>query len=429
MSNLIMGQVYRYSSSLDSDAAEVDGLPNLLHHTSTVGCNKVLLEAGINPIGAVKTSDGSMHTPAILVRSSINKHGKKDSPWRDEFDVDNGYVRYFGDNKVNQSPQKALGNRILLEQFRFHKGASSETRSMAVPILLFRSVRVGKRVKGNLRFEGLGLLRTCSLITQFQEEIGYFTNFVFEFDILDLSREEGVFNWNWIAQRRDKGRSIINTLDLAPQAWKEWQRHGEKVRHKVKRKVIKSGIMNKKLQIPEKESFEGKLLGEIYRYYKGKEHHFELLASKIVASLIRRDGLQYDEGWITKRSGDGGVDFVGKLSVGSDIAKTDIVLLGQAKCEDPEKPTSGIHLARTVARLQRGWIGAFVTTSYFSEHSQLELKVDKYPLILVNGKLLSEQTRKLMEEIGQSDIKNYLSQLELEYDSSISDRRAEEILD
>lgn len=428
MSRLIIGEVYRYSSSLDSGDAEVDGLPNLLHHTSTIGCNKVLLEAGINPIGAVKTREGSIHTPAILVRSSINKHGKKDSPWRDEFDVDNGYVRYFGDNKRNQAPQNAPGNRILLEQFRFHKGAGFETRSMAVPILLFRSIRVGKRVKGNLRFEGLGLLKTCSLVTQFQEEIGYFTNFVFEFDILDLSAEQGAFNWDWISQRRDNNSLTSETLNLAPQAWKEWLKNGEKVRQKVKRKVIKSGIINKKLQIPEKESVEGKLLGEIYRYYKGKEHHFELLASKIVASLIRRDGLQYDEGWITKRAGDGGVDFVGKLSVGSDIARTDIVLLGQAKCEDPRKPTSGIHLARTVARLQRGWIGAFVTTSYFSEHSQLELKVDKYPLILVNGKLLSQQMRKLMEEVGQSDVKTFLSLLEADYESSISDRRPEEIL-
>ena len=30
-------------------------------------------------------------------------------------------------------------------------------------------------------------------------------------------------------------------------------------------------------------------------------------------------------------------------------------------------PISGLHLARTVARLKRGWMGAFVTTSTFSK--------------------------------------------------------------
>lgn len=428
MSQLISGKVFRYSSVLDSDRAEVDGLPNLLHYTSTPGHNKVLLEAGINPIGVVRLKDGSMRTPAILIRSSINKHGTKDSPWRDEFDVDNGYVRYFGDNKADQSPQQSIGNRLLLDQFSFHRGATIESRSKAAPILLFRSVRVGKRIKGNLRFEGLGLIRSCNLVTQYQEDIGYFTNFVFEFDILDLSAELGRFDWNWISHRRDKNRSHSNTNEFAPKTWKDWLKDGDRVRERIKRRVIKSGIIKKDVQIPEKDSAEWKLLLEVYNYYKGKEHHFELLASKIVASIIMNDGLKYNEGWITKRSGDGGVDFVGKLTVGTDIAKTDIVLLGQAKCEDPRKPTSGIHLARTVARLQRGWIGAFVTTSYFSEHSQIELKIDKYPLILVNGKLLAQYTRKLMEEVGQSEVSKFLISLERVYNDYISDRRPEEIL-
>jgi hypothetical protein len=107
----------------------------------------------------------------------------------------------------------------------------------------------------------------------------------------------------------------------------------------------------------------------------------------------------------------------------------DVVVLGQAKCEAPDKPTNGVALARTVARLKRGWIGAYVTTSYFSRQSQLEVIEDAYPLIKISGKTLAEETLKLVEAGGFKSTLDFLEVLELEYPERIQNRRPDEILD
>ena len=131
MSALTIGTIYRYSSSNSVDIPIIDDLPNLLFHTNTVGENKALLEAGINPIRAVKTSEG-LRTPAILISSSTHKQGSKDTPWQDEFDVDNGYIKYYGDNKTIGDPSKAPGNSTILEQFLLQRNNSLESRSNRV---------------------------------------------------------------------------------------------------------------------------------------------------------------------------------------------------------------------------------------------------------------------------------------------------------
>ena len=104
-------------------------------------------------------------------------------------------------------------------------------------------------------------------------------------------------------------------------------------------------------------------------------------------------------------------------------------MLGQAKCESLDKPTNGVALARTVARLKRGWIGAYVTTSYFSKPSQIEVIEDNYPLIKVSGLTLATETLKLVEIGGFKDVPGFLDSLEVEYPNAIQNRRPDEILD
>jgi hypothetical protein len=64
MNSLKLGQIYRYSSSNSPEIEIIDGLPNLLFYTRTLGENKTLLEAGINQIGAINSVSGK-RTPAI----------------------------------------------------------------------------------------------------------------------------------------------------------------------------------------------------------------------------------------------------------------------------------------------------------------------------------------------------------------------------
>ena len=70
------------------------------------------------------------------------------------------------------------------------------------------------------------------------------------------------------------------------------------------------------------------------------EHRFEGMASEIVGAYLNENG-RYRRGWITKRGGDGGVDFVGRLDLGAAESGLKLVVLGQAKCK------TGGTLART----------------------------------------------------------------------------------
>ena len=428
MSVLTIGTIYRYSSANPENVPIIDGLPNLLFHTNTSGENKALLEAGINAIRAVKTSEG-LRTPAILISSSSHKQGSKDTPWQDQFDVDNGYIKYFGDNKSISDPSKSPGNAYILDQFLLHRSIAYESRLKAVPFIFFKSIKVGNRVKGNRVFQGVGILNSAELVTQYQKDIGYFTNYVFEFDILEMRKDFEVFSWDWISARRDSKQSNLESLKLAPKSWQSWVAEGEISRDKLKRRVHKITSVGKQDQLPAIGTREDKCLSEIYKFYDGRKHHFELLASKVVANIIRQSGGIYKEGWITQGSGDGGIDFVGRIDLGTGFSKVEVVVLGQAKCQDYSKATNGVDLARTVARLKRGWIGAYVTTSYFSEPSQKEISEDSYPLITVNGLELAKETLKLVELTGSSSVIDFLEVLDKTYSEYIEKKRPEDVLD
>lgn len=269
MGSLTIGTIYRYSSSNSVDIPDIDGLPNLLFHTNTPGQNKALLEAGINPIRAVKTSTG-LRTPAILISSSTHKQGTKDTPWQDEFDVDNGYIKYYGDNKSIGDPSKAPGNANILDQFLLQRNNNLEKRLTAVPFIFFKSIKVGDRVKGNRVFQGIGLLRSAELVTQYQKDIGYFTNYVFEFDVLDMRKDFELFSWDWISARRNPELGDEATLRLAPKSWQTWVKEGEISRDKLVRRIHKITSISRHDQLPTVGTREEKCLETVYNFYDGR---------------------------------------------------------------------------------------------------------------------------------------------------------------
>jgi hypothetical protein len=422
-----MGTVYRYARPYSALNEFQDGLPNYFFATETPQLTKPLLEKGISPIAAVNAA-GEPRTPAILISSSPHKIGSESTPWQDVFDVDNGAIRYFGDNKASASAHLAPGNQILLDQFKIHTSPDPVERSRAVPILFFEREEVEGRKKGNVRFQGLGILQKIELVTQFQKSIGYFTNYVFEFAVLSLSRENEVLDWNWISARRNSELSNSQADQHAPKAYREWQKLGQLALDRNIRRVRKFYLVKPSDQLPKAGSRESKALEIIYKYYDGKKAKFELLASRVVNGILSQSGANYLEGWVTRASADGGIDFVGRLDVGHGFSRVKIIVLGQAKCEKPTSGTSGVDLARTVARLKRGWIGAYVTTSFFTDKSQKEIAEDQYPLITVNGKELAAEVLRQQEVDGFGTVKEFLVSLEAEYQERISNRRPEDIL-
>lgn len=424
------GVIYRYPSDRSGSQLFVDGLPNFFNVTSSPGNALVLLEKGISQIAKAKSSTGEIDFPAVVISSSPHSRGSEWNPWHDVFEPDLGYIRYFGDAKKAGNPALAPGNKVLLAELAKHTSGDARVRATAAPLVFFERVAVEGRSYGNVKFQGFGVIEKAELVTQYNPGIGYFTNYVFTFAVLSLSDEDEELDWGWINDRRDPTVASEQAARRAPISWSKWVKFGNNKLESFRRRAALAKVESVESQRPKAGSREAKVLGEIYDFYSSAgRHRFELLASRVVMSHINSYGGTYSEGWVTRGSGDGGVDFVGKVRLGSGFAAVDVVVLGQAKCEAPDKPTNGNSLARTVARLKRGWIGAYVTTSYFSKQSQLEVIEDAYPLLKVSGRTLAEETLKLAERGGYSSVIGFLEALEIEYPDSIQNRRPDEILE
>jgi hypothetical protein len=389
---LQVGKVYRSARPYDASCSVVDGLDNYFYYTHTPGENFPLMESGINPIASVLTVEGS-RLPAILISSSPHRYGSEGTPWQDHFDPDHGYVRYFGDNKIpGNDPSMSLGNKRLLQQFELHSSSEESDRRRACPVLFFKRVRHGGRPKGNLEFQGFGVIQKVERVTQYRKKGELpFTNYVYEFVVFELKKENQLFNWDWISARRNKAVSEELSLSLAPEAWRRWVKEGSGCIELVRRRVVRLQTSKSSEQRPADGSKEDMILRQIYKHFDSKKHHFEALAAGVTSRILGAKGGRYLDGWITQASGDGGADFVGRLDLGSEFSTVKIVVLGQAKCEVFNVATNGKDIARTVARLRRGWIGVYVTTSFFSEQVQAEVLEDKYPILLINGLRVAQE--------------------------------------
>lgn len=426
-----IGDIYRYSRPYRETPAVVDGYPNYFGVVFSPNQKLPLLEHGINPIKEVHAPDG-IRRPAILISSSPHKIGSRETPWQDFFDCDNGHIRYLGDNKdPERDPSTAPGNRALLEAYKIHNTSDYAGRRNSIPLVFFERVSKDGRKKGFVRFQGFGVIERVELVTQYdRNKDRTFTNYAFDFAVLSLKDDKEIFDWNWINHRRDPSLNLEKTFMSAPHSWKQWVRAGPGSLDRYRRRVSKLMTITPEQQrgaLADPLSREAQVLKQIYKFYvHPKKRCFEALAAVVAEQVITSSGNDYQFGWIT-RPPDGGADFIGRLNVGSGFGATKLVVLGQAKCEKPNVPTSGNHIARTVARLKRGWIGVYVTTSYFSEAVQREVIEDEYPLIMINGLRVAQVVISLAHEEGKS-VRAFLEGIDEELKDNIQVRRPEEIL-
>ncbi|WAL72648.1 restriction endonuclease [Kitasatospora sp. YST-16] len=425
-----MGEVLRYTASKDATPATIDGFANFYFVTDSPGRKRALLEAGINAMAKVGAGD-DVRRPAVMIRSSPWKAGSEQTPWHDVFDLDNGHVRYFGDHKAETTKPlgSTTGNAALLEAFDRHQAPTVAGRAAAAPLLLFRSVSRNGRVKGHVESCGVGLIERAERVVQWTgQAAATFTNYVFDLAVIDLSAEADKLDWDWISARRDPGYSDDDALDLAPATWREWVEHGHSALPRVRRRVARSRVVKVKDQRPAENSPLERELLEVYKRFDGDKHAFEALASAIAARVLRASGHNYIEEWLTRRSGDGGADFVGRLDLGSGLAGTKLVVLGQAKCIKPDSLVSAEQIARVVARLRRGWIGVYVTTGAYSEAAQLEMVEDQYPIVLINGQDLVKELREIAREDHGGDLLACVDHLLNNRTIEVLNRRPEETL-
>jgi hypothetical protein len=427
---LRVGETLRYAAGKDNTTAVIDGYPNFHYVTATPGRPRALLEAGINGMAVVPAGDGQRR-PAILIRSSPWKAGSEQTPWHDVFDLDNGHVRYFGDSKagVSTPPEKMKGNSTLLSAMADHRAPTAAQRARAAPLLLFRSTTKNGKVKGHVQFCGLGVIERAERLVQWSgDERTTYVNYVYDIALLDLSAENDRLDWAWISARRDPAAPIGATLELAPRSWREWVKQGNSALHRIRRRVAHAHVRKVKDQQLDAGSKDKKDLQLIYEYFEGRKHDFEAVASTVAARVLRADGHRYTDGWLTRRSGDGGADFVGRLDLGTGTTGTKLVVLGQAKCVLPTSSVSAEQIARVVARLRRGWLGVYVTTGVFSEAAQTEIFEDQYPIVLVNGKDLVRQLQEIARDDHGGNLQACLDHLVNAAETDVTNRRPEEIL-
>lgn len=391
--NIKIGQIFRYSvNSVGSNAGQYVDFYSLTkgRYLRGVGAGG----KGIFHYSAVKEPNTNFsRIPAFILHSNPLKEDSDDTPWIDSINTDEGYAIYNGDNKSSRkSAFESSGNKTLMSVIEMYK--DPKRRIYAPPLVLFKQERVGNKKKGYRSFQGYGIITQVYIRTQKEKGTElYFTNLVFEIRLFNLDYENDTFSWKWIDKRRDQKSTSFDCLNYAPKAWKLWVQNGNEAIEKIQRRVSKNLLVRVSEQQLQKKDLS--LLQKIYKYYNTDKtrHHFEGLASAVSFNVI---GGKISRGWVTPRSGDGGIDFVNRFELGDEFSKTSIVVLGQAKCIKPESSISGHDLARVVARLQRGWIGVFVTTGTFSNRAQIEMLEDKYPIILINGKRLVQEVRKML---------------------------------
>ena len=66
---------------------------------------------------------------------------------------------------------EAPGNSLLLNMFMMYSSPSEEDRKHATPLIFFKRVDYDGRKKGNLMFQGYGIIEGIELVTQFDPKL------------------------------------------------------------------------------------------------------------------------------------------------------------------------------------------------------------------------------------------------------------------
>ncbi|MFE7462735.1 HNH endonuclease [Streptomyces sp. NPDC057499] len=237
-SQLRVGEVLRSSRNRDPSIEVMDGHPNIHHLTASEVLAPIQLSKGINPMAEVKIARVARR-PAVLIRSSPWKAGSVETPWHDEFDLANGRVTYFGDQRVDHTVPvgETPGNKVLRKAWTSHRAMTAHERALAAPLLVFATVTRNKTPKGYVKFCGLAVIEGVEEIEQ-NDKGRTFLNFRYELALLDLSAENDLLNWAWIAARGDQRLSTAEALEHAPRSWRRWVEGGHAVLPEVRQRRL-----------------------------------------------------------------------------------------------------------------------------------------------------------------------------------------------
>lgn len=366
--------------------------------------------------------NGRMCYPVMYFHTNPLKSDRSVKPWTDILLPDEGYVYYNGDNQtagLMPSGKMNSGNSRMEEIWPQYFSKKTEDRELASPIIIFEQTdEVNGNKKGYRKFIGYGIVTKIEIRQEFVPKTDdVFSNYLFEITLFKVPPEG--LDWQWIYDRRDKKLCLEHCNRNAPKAWKDWVKNGYSAIERNKQKILHYDWATPKQQRQELTVLHKKILDQVTDHYKETKEKkvFEGLASLVASEYF--GNMRYERGWVTKGSGDMGIDFVGGLIISNDqapnpagtiLGNSQLIVIGQAKCRTKYMEHQGEDakdIARVASRLQRGYIGIYVTTGVYKEWTQKEVAIDKYPIILINGRQMADLLNIYSTRTGKS-IKNIL---------------------
>ena len=237
-----------------------------------------------------------------------------------------------------------------------------EDRRRLIPPFLHFS----KPAAGVVVFSGLCVLQQLEL-TWFESEGKPVKNYRASLTILDAESVE----IDWLHQRALAGPESASECK-GPPAWMDYVSGRTRVLD-----IFRSRLRTKGEQLPANASPEAAVLRQLRDL---SPTQFEA----VVVAVLRELPHVKHSIHRTRPTADGGFDFYGEFRLPPPLDYR-IELLGEAKRFASGSGVTGRHLARLVARLDRGQHGLFVTTSHFTRAAQREILEDRYPLHLMPG--------------------------------------------
>lgn len=99
MKRFRMGELYRYARPALPEVLEIDGISNFHYVVAAPGSPSLQLERRINAPSVTRAIDGD-RVAVVLLASNEHKRGSMENPWHDTLAPDEGFARYFGDNRT-----------------------------------------------------------------------------------------------------------------------------------------------------------------------------------------------------------------------------------------------------------------------------------------------------------------------------------------
>ena len=318
--------------------------------------------------------DGSKKWAYVILYTSMSE-----LEWPDYLDPETGVFRYYGDNRKpgNHITQTKQGGNKLLEEV-FGLLNSGKNLDDIPPFFVFKKSGNGRDVQ----FLGLAAPGNPNIspdkdLVAFWRTLGdsRFQNYESYFTILDTKDEP--ISKEWLnALLYDHG----NSIDLAPNAWKDFVKKGRNGIRALKSPKINE-IPSKYAQLECNE--EGKLCLEAIReHYKNNPTGFEQCAVRIVSMMDNN----FDHFSLTRPWRDGGRDAIGYYHIGTGNIvnkplKIDCAL--EAKCYSPSNGVTVKNMSRLISRIRYRQFGILVTTSYVDAQAYKEIVEDEHPVLII----------------------------------------------